>query len=536
MATLPIATSIGWVVCPIIKLIFEKVQSYTSTQYKWQSDLEDDLKKIESTLIKIQLVLGAAERSQMLDCNQEALLCQMKDSAYDADDVMDEFDYLILKANAQQKSKLSSLASSSLAIGKRLVGQDKFRSKLRRVLNSLIRVKECADMLIKVIGAENSNSYMPPQPLQWRVTSSISPGQIIIGRQNEQDDLVHRLLREADGPEPSRGLTISPTPSIITIVGSGGIGKTALAQLIYNDRRIVSGFDLRTWIYVSNIFNKVKITKEILKSIDRNSDITNFSFNMLQEDLKNKLTAKKFLLVLDDVWYDEKIGAKGSKILVTARTNIVSRILGCPAPFHLEGLKGEDSWNLFRICAFGAEDPGNYPELESIGECIVQKLNGSALVIKVVGAHLNANLNVEEWTRVMKSSSSNKEDIMQILRLSYECLPGHLQQCFTFCSLFPKGYSLEPDLLELQYGHTIRHVMHDLMNDLASHISRGEYSRIERDGNLAEISGTTRHLSIPVERVNELHGFHNLQRLRTLIVSERRQVSLLKTLSAGGCF
>lgn len=89
---------------------------------------------------------------------------------------------------------------------------------------------------------------------------------------------------------------------------------------------------------------------------------------------------------------------------------------------------------------------------------------------------------------------------------------------------------------ELQYGHTIRYVMHDLMNDLASHISRGEYSRIERDGNLAEISGTTRHLSIPVERVNELHGFHNLQRLRTLIVSERRQVSLLKTLSAGGCF
>lgn len=76
MATLPIATGIGWVVCPIIKLIFEKVQSYTSTQYKWQSDLEDDLKKIKSTLIKIQLVLGAAERSQMLDCNQEALLCQ----------------------------------------------------------------------------------------------------------------------------------------------------------------------------------------------------------------------------------------------------------------------------------------------------------------------------------------------------------------------------------------------------------------------------------------------------------------------------
>lgn len=574
MATVTLATGIGWVVSPIIKLMFEKVQSYLSTQYHWQSNLVDDLKKLETILTEILLVVGTAERRRALDCNQQALLRQMKDAVYDAEDIIDEFDYMLLKENAQ-KSKLSSLGSGSLAIAKRLVGYNKFGSKLGKMLKSLSRVKECADMLVKVMGPENSSLYMPPEQLQCRVTSAFSIGEFVIGRQKERDELTHRLLGQADKPESSSSAATSPSSEVITIVGSGGIGKTTLAQLIYNEERIVNNFDMRTWICVSNIFDKVRITKEILTSIDKGIDLTNFNFSMLQEELKNKVAMKKFLLVLDDVWYDEKVGgsinvdrwrelfaplwygAKGTKILVTTRTYIVARTLGCVNPFSLDGLDSEDSWELFRRCAFSTRDPEDHLELKSIGERILQRLNGSALAIKVVGGHLSSNFNNEEWTRVLKSGLSNEKDIMTTLRLSYECLPEHLQRCFAFCSLFPKGHYFEPDLLvnmwiahefvqdhrstygslrnsgrsyfdellsrsffqALQFGDEVHYAMHDLMNDLAAHISNGECYRVEVD-ELEGISSAVRHLSIPAERVDLLHVC-KLQRLRTLIILDK---------------
>lgn len=562
-------------VSPVIKLMFEKVQSYISTQYKWRSNLDDDLKKLETILTEILLVVGTAERRRTLDCTQQALLHQLKDAVYDAEDILDEFDYMLLKENAEKRN-LRSLGSSSISIAKRLVGHDEFRSKLRKMLKSLSRVKECAEMLVRVIGPENCSSHMLPEgPLQWRITSSFSLGEFVVGRQKERDELVNRLLEQADIPKSRTEGAISVSPEVITIVGTGGIGKTTLAQIIYNDKRIEDNYDMRAWICVSHVFDKVRITKEILTSIDKTIDLTNFNFSMLQEELKNKVKMKKFLLVLDDVWYDEKVGGpinadrwrelfaplwhgfKGVKILVTTRMDIVANTLDCTTPFPLSGLESEDSWELFRRCAFNSGDPKEHLEMKSIGERIVQRLNGSALAIKAVGGHLSSNFNDQEWNRYylfLNKGLSNEKDIMTILRLSYECLPEHLRQCFSFCGLFPKGYYFEPDNLVnmwiahefiqvcrdnygslrstgrsyfdallsrsffqvLQYGGKVHYVMHDLMNDLAVHISNGECYRLEVD-EPEDILRSVRHLSIPVGRVDLLRVC-KLQRLRTLII------------------
>uniref|UniRef100_A0A0E0ABY7 NB-ARC domain-containing protein n=1 Tax=Oryza glumipatula TaxID=40148 RepID=A0A0E0ABY7_9ORYZ len=522
-------------------------------------------------LLSFPSSLRDSERRRTLDFNQQALLHQLKDAVYDAEDILDEFDYMLLKENAEKRN-LRSLGSSSISIAKRLVGHDKFRSKLRKMLKSLSRVKECADMLVRVIGPENCSSHVLPEPLQWRITSSFSLGEFVVGRQKERDELVNQLLEQVGIPK-SRSEGARPTSSeVITIVGTGGIGKTTLAQLIYNDKRIEDNYDLRAWICVSHVFDKVRITKEILTSIDKTIDLTNFNFSMLQEELKNKVKMKKFLLVLDDVWYDEKVGGsinadrwrelfaplwhgvKGVKILVTTRMDIVANTLGCTTPFPLSGLESEDSWELFRRCAFNTRDPKEHQEIKSIGEHIVQKLNGSALAIKAVAGHLSSNFNNQEWNRVLKKGLSNEKDIMTILRLSYECLPEHLQQCFSFCGLFPKGYYFEPDILvnmwiahefiqdhrhtygslkstgrsyfdellsrsffqALQYGGTVHYVMHDLMNDLAVHTSNGECYRLDVD-EPEEIPPAVRHLSILAERIDLLCACR-LQRLRTLII------------------
>ncbi|CAD6238453.1 unnamed protein product [Miscanthus lutarioriparius] len=101
---------------------------------------------------------------------------------------------------------------------------------------------------------------------------------------------------------------------------------------------------------------------------------------------------------------------------------------------------------------FGDEKHDGHQHLQPIGREIARKLNDYPLAAKSVGALLRKDLTIEHWSRILESRAWEEQNgtdgIMSILRLSYEYLPFHLQRCFSYCSLFPKGYRfLEKDLV-----------------------------------------------------------------------------------------
>nr|XP_011469701.1 PREDICTED: putative disease resistance protein RGA4 [Fragaria vesca subsp. vesca] len=160
-----------------------------------------------------------------------------------------------------------------------------------------------------------------PEPV-WQKTTSL-PNAKTFGRDKERVLVVSKLLSESSQEKV--------VPLIIPIVGMGGMGKTTLAQLVYNDENVKSHYDKRIWVCVSDPFEENKIAKAIIEGLDR--DHTSKNSNELQtlmQCIYELLEGKKFLLVLDDVWnpkshqWEELIkplrnGAMGSRVLVTTR-------------------------------------------------------------------------------------------------------------------------------------------------------------------------------------------------------------------------
>ncbi|KAM5575188.1 putative disease resistance protein RGA3 [Rosa sericea] len=277
----------------------------------------------------------------------------------------------------------------------------------------------------------------------------------VYGREEDVDTIVGMLLSSSSGPEVA----------VIPIVGIGGMGKTTLAQLVYNHPRVTSHFQSLMWVSVNGKFNPAEIIKQVLSYVREGSH--NLSqIGLLQSQLRESLLGKRYLIVLDDVWNEDpdewdKVmnplkGSVGeSKIVLTTRSEAVAAITSTFPPFHLEPLSKEECWKLFKHRAFADGTEDGFPSLLHIGEQIVDKCKGVPLVANILGSLLRLKREESEWLHVLRSElwsiDAGENRILSVLRLSYNHLPSHLKACFAYCSVFPKNYVINKEKLIHQW-------------------------------------------------------------------------------------
>uniref|UniRef100_A0A0A8ZTG3 Uncharacterized protein n=1 Tax=Arundo donax TaxID=35708 RepID=A0A0A8ZTG3_ARUDO len=361
------------------------------------------------------------------------------------------------------------------------------------------------------------------------------------------------------------------------------MGKTTVAQYVYNDARIEAHFDLRGWVCVWDRSDEAELTREILQSIggadDALYDVGLASLERLQERLEELVAMKRFLLVLDDVWVDEgkteqenrgmwnkvlgplKCAASGSKILVTSRMRLVAEVLNSTHVVPLDGLGSNDCWLLLMKAALGGGTIDIPPDLQGIGRALAAKLKGSPLAAKAVGQMLRNTRSPQKW-RTMLDTDICDNIIIPSLQLSYQHLPGHLQRCFAYCSLFPSTWRFDryklvkiwialgfiqpstteekrveglgqeyfDDLLSRSFfqtankGQQTYYFLDDLMYDLARHFSAHDCMKID-EGIPVVIPHTVRHLSVSTDHLPQLKRKCRLGRLRTLLVLKSSSLS-----------
>ncbi|XP_061947235.1 putative disease resistance protein RGA1 [Populus nigra] len=487
--------------------------------------LTTELENLKRTFRTIQAVLQDAEEKQWKSEPIKVWLSDLKDAAYVVDDVLDEF--AIEAQWLLQRRDLKNRVRSFFSFGHNpLVFRQRMAHKLKNVREKLDAIAKERQNFHLTEGAVEMETDSFVQRQTW---SSVNESEIY-GRGKEKEELINMLL------------TTSGDLPIYAIWGMGGLGKTTLVQLVFNEESVKQQFSLRIWVCVSTDFDLRRLTRAIIESIDGAScDIQ--ELDPLQRCLQQKLTGNKFLLVLDDVWEDYtdwwsqlkevlRCGSKGSAVIVTTRIEMVALRMTPAFVKHLGILSEEDSWHFFQRLAFGMRRKEERAHLEAIGVSIVKKCGGVPLAIKALGNLMRLKDNEDQWIAVKESEiwdlREEASKILPALRLSYTNLSPHLKQCFAYCAIFPKDHVMEREELialwmangfiscsgemgiekfnELVGRSFLQEVeddgfgnitckMHDLMHDLAQSIAVQEcYMSTEGDGKL-EIPKTVRHVA-----------------------------------------
>jgi dephospho-CoA kinase len=288
---------------------------------------------------------------------------------------------------------------------------------------------------------------------------------------------------------------------IVGIYGMCGIGKTTVANAVYNEICVV--FEGSS--FLSNLKESsekpnglVHLQEQLLNDILKtNLKIDNVDMGIIQ--IKERLHRKRVLVILDDVDHKKQLQAlvgnfewfgSGSRIIVTTRDEHLLTRLGVDKKYKVGELNNLESIQLFSYHAFGIAGPtDDYKELLIRA---AEYARGLPLALEVLGSFLFGR-SVYEWkSELEKLQRIPHKEIQKILKLSFKSLDRYAKMtfldiaCFFIgmdkeyairilhgCGFFPNidlSLLVQRSLVTIDLQNKLR--MHDLIRDMGREIVR----------------------------------------------------------------
>ncbi|CAD6342446.1 unnamed protein product [Miscanthus lutarioriparius] len=422
------------------------------------SSILTDLSRMTRGLYRLQGILANVEK-QPFDGSREPCLSKIKHNIYDVEDILDELENGSFRA--QRSSMGWKLAEASDLWSQVVFSFSSNHSVLhRRMMNKMKMIRKSLDH-----ASEDSFIF---SLLHHRADAdqscdhNVFGENAIIGRNKDKENVRVLLLSNSE-----------QKISIIPIVGLGGLGKTALAQLIFSDQDERYNFDLRVWINLNMSYDFNSIASAIISKVNRTEEGTSqvnnegeYNPQILMNCLREVLNDKRCLIVLDGLWSIDEgqllhlkrmlQSTQNTKIIVTTCSENVAKLMHTVHPYKLGPLSEENCWTIFSQRVFGG---GDNSYLTRIGKQIVNRCEGIPGVIHSLGAFMhdkgtstwNWDCKNEELWKLEKQFPLHINMFSSVKRIYYK-MPSALKSCLSYLSMFPKGSDIRMENVITQWA------------------------------------------------------------------------------------
>ncbi|CAL9006293.1 unnamed protein product, partial [Prunus brigantina] len=342
--------------------ILTRVASLAEQELSLLWGFKGELTTLRDSLSKLEAMLRDAQRLQVRGERVEMWVKDLEDIAHEADDVLDEYEYELLRRKVEIQNQIKKKVLNFFSRHNPIAFRLKMAHKIQNINASLAKLNNEAASIGLVARSTfvNATSHDIGGLDRETVSSFDQDEKYIAGR----EEVEH-------------------------------MGKTTLAKSIYNNPEIGRHFDKKIWVCVSTPFEVKKILSGILEYLKpEKAGIKGKA--AICENLQEYLKGKTYLLVLDDVWNDNPnkwhdlmscllnaTSTKASKILVTTRNVSVSSIVQTLPTCVLRKLSEDQCWHILKYKAFPDASVVLTEDQERIGREIAKKCAGVPLVAKV---------------------------------------------------------------------------------------------------------------------------------------------------------
>ncbi|KAM0855983.1 hypothetical protein ACQ4PT_049413 [Festuca glaucescens] len=439
-----------------------KLGDLLAGNYKLLKEAIDDIMSLKAELESMRAFLERmSEAEEEPDKQAKCWANEVRDLSYDIEDSVDEFMRPVeCESNSKPSGFFKGFIHRTMNLLTAMNSQHKIAKEFRGLKRHVIEASERRTRykIDDAVFKPNNTSIDIHMLAIYEDTAGL------VGIDGPRDELIELMVgEEGVSAQQMKGLSI---------MGFGGLGKTTLANQIYD--KLNGQFECRAFVSVSQKPNIRNIFRRMLSQVGcvvpegTNMDI--WAEDELISALREFLMDKRYFIVIDDVWEETAWNViscalprncNGSMVITTTRIDTMARACGCSQRdyvYKMKSLSHEDSRKLFFKRVFVSEDACPM-YLEEVLAQIFKRCGGLPLAIVTISSLLASERTKlkEHWENILDSLAPNFEvkptldGMRQILNLSYINLPHYLKTCMLYLCIYPEDYIIKKNDLVRQW-------------------------------------------------------------------------------------